>query len=76
MLEPKRIQIAGHKMTLLQLSGGYYSVIAPRGETSSEKDMFDTLVYSHVRLCNGNDKRKIKRDVRNFIKKYKTINKI
>ena len=60
--------ILKYPFRVFETRDGYFSFGAPMGKTKKEKEMFDKLVFYNKGLYHGKDIKKIRQDIRNFIK--------
>ncbi len=70
-----KTKIAGYNCELHQTKSGYFSVGVPEGDTPEDKKMFDKLVYFNQRVYHADSAKQVKKQVAEFIKKYKKNNK-
>jgi len=67
--------ILGYECRIFETPEGRISIGVPMGNTVSEKQMFDSLVYYNKNVYNGKgDKMKVVAKVRDFIRKWEKDN--
>ena len=66
-------KILGYTFDITEFPSKYIMITAPMGDTKSDKEMFDDLVYNHNLLYTGETKNKLKiiSNIRKFITNYK-----